>query len=73
MLEENRPKDALGSLVETVETEETVDAVETVKIAEAVYIEDLKKYNLPTDNLKARDPSASKNGITNVPQIVVHC
>ena len=56
---------------ETVETEETVEAVqtvETVETAEAaktVYTEDLKKYDSLThsvsDNLKARDASASKN------------
>ena len=52
---------------ETVETEETVEAVqtvETVETADAANTEDLKKYELLTyslsDNLKARDASASK-------------
>ena len=58
--------------VETEEAEETVEAVQTVETAEAaktVYTEDLKKYDSLThlitqsvsDNLKARDASASKN------------
>ena len=52
---------------ETVVTEETMEpvgTVETVKTVETVetdYTEDLKKYDLLTDNLKARDASASKN------------
>ena len=40
--------------VETVKTVETVETEET---------EDLKKYDSVTDNLKARDASASKNHI----------
>ena len=74
---ENRPEDALGLLVETVETVKTVLTVqtvqtveiveteETVQTVETVQTEDLKKYVLLTDsltdNLKARDASASKN------------
>ena len=73
---ENRPEDALGLLVETVktvltvqtvqtveivETEETEETVETVETEETVQTEDLKKYVLLCDNLKARDASASKN------------
>ena len=50
--------------METVETVETVDTVETVETVETVYTEDLKKYESLsyslTDNLKARDASASK-------------
>ena len=38
----------------------TVETVETVKTANTVEIEDLKKYRPLTDNLKARDASASK-------------
>ena len=57
--------------VETVQNAQTVQTVQTVEAAEAaetVYTEDLKKYDsltylltyLLTDNLKARDASASK-------------
>ena len=50
--------------VKTVETVETVGTVETAEAAETVYTEDLKKYDSLTysltDNLKARDASASK-------------
>ena len=57
---ENRPEDALGSLVETEETvqtveteetEETVESVETVhpvQTVQIVFTEDLKKYELLT-------------------------
>ena len=41
----------------------TVETVETVKTANTVEIEDLKKYRPLTDNLKARDASASKNSL----------
>ena len=57
----SRPDDALVKLVKTVETVEIVETVETV---ETVQTEDLKKVSLTdsvTDNLKARDASASKN------------
>ena len=71
---ESRSEDALVLLVklvkstvmtvETVETVETVVTVETVETAETVLTEDLKKYDSLTDsltdNLKARDASASK-------------
>ena len=54
---------------ETVETEDCGDCgavkiVETVETVETVYTEDPKKVSLTysvTDNLKARDASASKN------------
>ena len=53
---------------ETKVTEETEETEETEKTVETVYTEDLKKYDLlthlMTDNLKARDASASKK-ITN--------
>ena len=52
---ESRPKDALSSHVETLETLEavgTVESVETVEIVENVKI--WNKYHLITDNLKAR-------------------
>ena len=46
---------------------ETVEAAETLETAETVYTEDLKKFDslthLLTDNLKARDASASKNDL----------
>ena len=42
-------------IIKNVETVETVDTVETVQT------EDLEKYDSLTDNLKARDASASKN------------
>ena len=49
---------------ETVEAVQTVETVETAEAAKTVYTEDLKKYGLltlsVTDNLKARDASASK-------------
>ena len=50
---------------ETVEAVQTVETVETAEAAKTVYTEDLKKYHSLTqsvsDNLKARDASASKN------------
>ena len=46
--------------VETVERMETVETVETVDNVETVETENLKKYQSLTDNLKARDASASK-------------
>ena len=56
---ENRPEDALGSLVQTVysvetvqtlETAETVQTVQTVEslLLETVQTEDMKKYELLT-------------------------
>ena len=45
---------------ETMEPVETVETVKTVETVETDYTEDLKKYDLLTDNLKARDASASK-------------
>ena len=49
---------------ETVEAVQTVETVETAEAAKTVYTEDLKKYDSLTysltDNLKARDASASK-------------
>ena len=59
------------STVLTVFTVLTVLIVETVKTAETEITENLKKYDLLTyslthlltDNLKARDASASKNKI----------
>ena len=53
---ESRPEDALGSLVETEETEENEKTEETVQTTETVETE---KKSL-SDNLKARDASASK-------------
>ena len=48
--------------VETVETMETVETVEFVETAQTEETEDLKKVtHLLSDNLKARDASASKN------------
>ena len=52
--------------VEPVEPVETVETVEPVETVQTVFNEDLKKYELLTylltltDNLKARDASASK-------------
>ena len=46
--------------VETVETVETFETAETVETAKTVLTEDLKKSHSLTDNLKARDASASK-------------
>ena len=51
------------STVLTVFTVLTVLIVETVKTVETEITENLKKYDSPTDNLKARDASASKNYI----------
>ena len=51
---ESRPEDALGLLVETVETVKTVDSVEIVETED-------HSLTLFSDNLKARDASASKN------------
>ena len=51
--------------VETVETVETVKTIVPIETEETVETKDLKKYDLPTqlktDNVKARDASASKN------------
>ena len=48
----------------------TVETVETVETEETVQTEDLKKYDSLTDslsdNLKARDASASKNQMVQV-------
>ena len=57
---ESRPEDALGSLVETVETEETE---ETVQTTETVETEKKSLSNSLSDNLKARDASASKKDL----------
>ena len=55
IFDKSRPEDALVKLVKTLEIVDTVETVETVET------EDLKKslYFL-TNNLKARDASASK-------------
>ena len=43
-----------------VETEETVETMKTAETVQTVETEDPKKYDSLTDNLKARDASASK-------------
>ena len=46
--------------VENVETVETVETVESLEAVGTVETENPKKYQLISDNLKARDASASK-------------
>ena len=62
--EETAETQEIVETVESVETVETIETAETAETAEAVMTENLKKYDSVTyslsDNLKARDASASK-------------
>ena len=54
----------------TLQTLQTVETVETVETVVTVYTEDLKRYesltHLITDNMKARDASASKKCLSSL-------